>query len=63
MGISTKGCILYMNCGIPCKDCLIEIINAGIEEIVVTSRNYYDSESEYLLLQSGLMFRTFDLEE
>ncbi len=33
-GTSTKGSTLYCYCGFPCKDCLIELINAGVKEIV-----------------------------
>lgn len=48
-GIRTKGVKMYMNCPVPCKDCLIEIINAGIEEIIFTEMKFYDRESEYLI--------------
>ena len=37
-GISTKGAKMYMDCGIPCTPCLVEIINAGIDEIIVTNK-------------------------
>jgi dCMP deaminase len=33
-GVSTKGCTIYMSCGIPCTDCARNIINAGIKQIV-----------------------------
>jgi dCMP deaminase len=33
-GVSTKGCTMYMSCGIPCSDCARNIINAGIIKIV-----------------------------
>jgi len=59
-GIATKGCKLYMNCGIPCTPCMVEIINAGIEEIIVTKIEYYDVSSEYLLKESGIKYRVFD---
>lgn len=59
-GIKTKGGSLYMSCGIPCTPCLVEIINAGIKEIVVTSLNTYDESSMYLLQQSDLEIRLFD---
>ncbi len=58
-GVCVKGATMYMNCGIPCKDCLIEIINAGITEIVVTNLEYYDKMSEYLLRTSGLKYRLY----
>jgi len=59
-GIATKGTKIYMDCGIPCKDCLAEIINAGIEEIIVTKISYYDISSEYLLKQSGIKYRVYN---
>lgn len=60
LGIQTKGCKLYMNCGIPCHVCLTEIINAGIEEIIVTKFQYYDFSSEYLLKESVLSARIYE---
>ena len=62
LGISTKGSKMYMNCGIPCKDCLIEIINAKIEEIICTDFVYYDELSKIILEDPGvkLKVRTYD---
>jgi dCMP deaminase len=34
IGVSTKGCIMYLTCGIPCSDCARGIINSGISKIV-----------------------------
>jgi len=58
-GISTKGKILYMSCGVPCTPCLVEIINAGISEIVITKMTFYDPMSEYLLKYSNLKVREY----
>lgn len=73
-GVATNGAILYCNCPVPCKDCLIEIINAGISEIVYSSSGsevyyqptvndqdeiYYDSMSEYLIRTSGIKTREY----
>ena len=33
IGVSTKGCTMYLTCGIPCADCARGIINAGIRKI------------------------------
>jgi dCMP deaminase len=33
IGVSTKGCTMYLTCDIPCCDCTKAIINAGIQEI------------------------------
>jgi dCMP deaminase len=60
LGIKTKGCKLYMDCGVPCTSCLVEIINAGIEEIIVTKIEFYDQSAEYLLSQSELTVRVYD---
>ena len=45
MGIKTKHTTLYMDCGIPCTPCLVEIINAGVSEIVVSKTSFYDSSA------------------
>jgi dCMP deaminase len=58
-GICTKGSTLYMSCGIPCSNCLKEIINAGIKEMVVLSLKTYDENSLYLLNNSDLGIRLF----
>jgi dCMP deaminase len=59
IGIATKGCKLYMSCGIPCGDCFIEIINAGIEEIICTKLEYYDDKAKYLHRHSDIKIRVF----
>jgi dCMP deaminase len=57
-----KGTQIYMTCGVPCTPCLIEIINAGINEIIVTKIDgaFYDQSSKYLLQESGIKIRTYD---
>jgi len=59
-GIQTKGCKLYMDCQIPCKNCLIKIINSGIEEIIVTGFKFYDRSAEYILKNSNLKYRIYN---
>jgi len=59
-GVKTKGTILYCDCGIPCGDCYIELINAGIVEIVCTKLTYYDHKSEYLRNNSNINVRVFE---
>jgi dCMP deaminase len=59
-GIETKGTKMYMDCGVPCTPCLVEIINAGVEEIIVTKMEYYDKSAEYLLNQSTLKCRVYE---
>ena len=58
-GIATKGLKMYMDCGMPCTPCMVEIINAGIEEIIVTKEEFYDQSSEYVLKESGLKWRIY----
>ena len=59
-GIATKGLKIYMDCAVPCTPCLVEIINAGIEEIIVTKMSFYDQSSEYLLRESGIAIRVYE---
>lgn len=59
-GVKVEGCTMYMSCPVPCSPCLIEIINAGIVEIVVTSLELYDPMSEYLLKESKLAVRQYN---
>jgi dCMP deaminase len=64
-GIKTKGTsdeptTLYMGCGIPCTPCLVEIMNAGVSEIVVSGVGFYDETAEYVLENSSLRVRLFN---
>lgn len=63
-GICTRGSTMFLSCDIlPCKNCLCEIINAGIEEVVVLEYQPYDQTSLFLIEHSGLRIRTYDLGE
>ena len=35
IGVSTKNCTMYLNCGVPCCDCARGIINSGIKTIYI----------------------------
>lgn len=61
LGIATKGTKIYMSCGLPCTPCLVEIINAGVEEIIC-SQVYpsYDETAMYVLENSDLKVRLYD---
>jgi len=59
-GICTNESSLYLNTNIPCKDCLLELINAGIKEIVCTDNSFYDNMSMFIVRYSNLKIRTFD---
>jgi dCMP deaminase len=61
-GESTLGTIIYMTCGIPCRNCLGSIVNAGISQIVCTSLEWYDSTSAFVLWKSDVSLRLFDQE-
>lgn len=61
-GVSTKDTTLYCYCERPCKDCMVEIINAGISELVFLKKNYYyDKYSEILLKESNINYREISL--
>jgi dCMP deaminase len=60
LGIKTDKTKLYMSCGIPCTPCMVEIINAGVEEIVCCKVAAYDETGIYLLENSDLKVRIFD---
>lgn len=62
-GISTAGTTLYMTCSVPCGPCLVEIMEAGVSELVVTDKNkFYDMQSEYLADKCGLKIREWELD-
>lgn len=62
-GTQTLGASLYCSCPIPCKDCMIEIINSGISELVYfKSDKDYDNYSRILLEESGIKYREIDKE-
>ena len=60
LGVSTKGCTLYLNTIIPCKDCMILLVNAGIIEVVTTDLTYYHQMSEGIALNGGIRIRRFE---
>ena len=65
IGICTFGTSIYLTCGTPCKDCLSLIINAGIQEVIVTSLDFYDDLSKFILKMSKgvIEVRTYEKEE
>jgi len=58
-GVSTLDTTMYLTCGIPCKNCLALIINAGVSVVVCTSLVYYDELSEYIFGNSDLLIREY----
>lgn len=59
IGVATTETTMYMSCGVPCKDCLKKIINAGITKIVCESLMTYDELSAWLIRESELTIRTY----
>lgn len=61
-GIKTYGTSLYLTCGVPCKDCLSLIVNAGVQEVIVTTLDFYDELSEFILrsVEGQLLVRIYD---
>jgi len=60
-GVSISNSILYLNFIIPCQRCLGTLINAGVREVVVTEKKFYDNYSEILCKESGIKIRSFKL--
>ena len=63
MGICTKDTTLYAYCHLPCKDCIIELINAGIKEIVYLEGPDYDTLSRAILKDTHITLRPIKEEE
>lgn len=61
IGASTVGTTLYMNTVVPCKDCAIILVNAGIREVVVLDLSFYHEMSRDILNYGGILLRRFDL--
>lgn len=61
LGVSVLGSTLYMNCVIPCKNCFGTLINSGIVEIVVDDVVVYDKYTQYLIDNSSIKIRRFEL--
>lgn len=59
-GLVAEGAIMYMTCGVPCKNCMITIIQAKVKELVLTSMDAYDDESVWLLKNSNIKVRLYD---
>lgn len=61
-GVSTKGSTLYAYCCRPCKDCMVEIVNAGVSRLVfLKSDKAYDELSWDIMKECGLQYREVDM--
>lgn len=61
LGVQTVGTTIYLNTLIPCKDCMILLVNAGISEIVVEEYKWYHELSADISTYGGIHIRRFDL--
>lgn len=58
-GNCTDGSTLYAYCGVPCKDCATEIVNAGVREVVCLNTGLpdYDDLGRYILAKGKVNLR------
>ncbi len=61
VGASTINSTIYMNCILPCKDCMAVLINAGIRSIVVDEVTPYHELSMDMISQCKIKVRKFKL--
>jgi len=61
IGASTIGTTLYMNSVVPCQKCYGTLINAGIVEIVIDEITNYDKHTAFLMNNSTIKIRRFEL--
>jgi dCMP deaminase len=61
LGVSVLNSTLYLNCVIPCKNCFGMLINAGVKEIVVNDYTVYDKHTQFLIENSDITIRSFNL--
>lgn len=59
-GVAAEGSTMYMTCGVPCKECMIKIIQVKVKELVVTSMDTYDDMAPWLLKNSDIKVRLYD---
>ena len=68
IGVSTKGCTMYLTCGMVCSDCARAIINAGISKIFLKrgggakSDKWIESaeRSEMMFEEAGVSVQYYD---
>ena len=68
IGVSTKGCTMYLSCGVPCSDCARGIINSGITRIFcergdVTKGKHWEENydrSWTMLEEAGIDIQFYD---
>ena len=60
-GTKIDGSILFMNSVIPCSKCFGILINSGIIEVVIAKLETYDEHTQFLIDNSVIKIREFDL--
>lgn len=60
IGVNTMSSELYMNDQIPCKVCLVVLINAGVHRVTVTRLETYDDTGQFIAKYSGMEIRDFE---
>lgn len=63
IGAVTIDSTLYMNCIVPCKDCMILLVNAGIVEVVIEKLEFYHEMSKAIASHGNIKIRTFNIKE
>jgi len=58
-GVSVFHSTLYMNCIVPCKDCMALLINAGVREIVINKLEPYHEMSLKMAGIANIKLREF----
>ena len=61
IGAPVSGSTLYMNCIIPCKDCINLLVNAGVKEVVVDDLTPYHLISGNIAKAGNVKIRRFNL--
>jgi len=61
IGASVLNTTLYMNCIVPCKDCMATLINAGVRALVVSEILPYHALSMDMITQCKITVRKFKL--
>jgi dCMP deaminase len=59
LGVSVKNAVMFVNCQVPCKNCLALIINSGISKVVCRRLDNYDRLSSYIIQHSDLVIQTY----
>lgn len=63
MGQQTKGCAMYLTCGVPCLECAKTIIQAGIVELICPHLTVYEDKpitGAQLLTEAGVAYRLYN---